>query len=177
MNEAQQNHKGQDILELLEQGQQLLASATKSFDGHKPSSLEERYLWCMAVAVNQAVEGFTLLRRDCLLVASKLMLRPAIEATICAKAALATKEFYFRKVYSEWRKDLKLFEKDPMKKKEEERLFDEFRTRFTREHPAYPAKKTELPLLDAATYAGSDFVNIYEYPYRLYCQWTHSTIR
>jgi hypothetical protein len=166
-------------LELLEQIQKLLASAIKSFDGQKPKSLEERYLWCMAVAVNQAAEGFILLRRESRLVASKLMLRPAIEASICANAALAEKKFYFQKVYAEWKNDLKLFEKDPAKKKQEGILFDQFQARFKCEHSGYPAEKTKLPIsmFDAATYAGLDFLKIYEYPYRLYCQWTHNTMR
>jgi hypothetical protein len=131
----------------------------------------------MAVALNQAAEGFMLLRREARLPASKLMLRPAIEATISAKAALAEKKFYFQKVYSEWKEDLKLFERDPAKKKEEELLFEQFRARFTREHPGYPAEKTKLSLLDAANYGGPDFINNYEYAYRLYCQWTHNTMR
>jgi hypothetical protein len=177
MNTADDHTKERDILELLEQSQQLLASSIKSFDGGKPNSFEEKYLWCMAVAVNQAAEGFASLRGDSFLAASKLMLRPAIEATICAKAAQATKEFYFRKVYSEWREDLKLFEKDLAKRKAEELRFDQFLARFKQEHPGYPAKKAELSLRVAAEYAGSDFVNIYEYPYRLYCQWTHNTMR
>jgi hypothetical protein len=166
-----------EILDLLEQNSRLLASITRTFDRREPNSLEERYLWCMAVAVNQAAEGFALLRSKSLLAASKLMLRPAIEATICAKAALATKEFYFRKVYSEWSEDLKLFEKDPVKRKTEESQFDRFRARFMHQHPGYPAKKSKLPLLEAARAAGPDFVNNYEYAYRLYCQWTHNTMR
>jgi hypothetical protein len=177
MSRTQHRTMEREILELLERSQQLLASAIKSFDGQKPNSLEERYLWCMAVAVNQAAEGFTLLRSDSLLVASKLMLRPAIEATTCAKAALATKEFYFRKVYSEWQNDLKLFEKDPAKKKQEALRFDQFQARFKHEHPGYPAEKIELSMFDAAEYAGSDFISNYEYAYRLYCQWTHNTMR
>ncbi len=179
MNTTQHNTNELEILELLVQNQQLLASVIKSFDGQKPKSLEEKYLWCMAVAVNQAADGFILLRRESRLVASKLMLRPAIEASIYARAALAEKKFYFEKVYAEWKNDLKLFEKDPAKKKQEELRFDQFQARFKREHPGYPAEKIKHSnfTFDAATYAGSDFVNIYEYPYRIYCQWTHNTMR
>ena len=176
MNAPQHNTNERKISKLLKQSQQRLTSAIKSFDGQKPNSLEEKYLWCMAVAVNQAAEGFIKLKK-LRLVASKLMLRPAIEATICVKAALAEKKFYFRKIFSEWTNDLKLFEKDPAKRKQEEILFDQFQARFKLKQPGYPAEKTKLYMSDAAKYAGSDVVNIYEYPYRLYCQWTHSTMR
>ena len=63
MNAAQHNTNERKILKLLKQSQQRLASAIKSFDGKKPNFLEEKYLWCMAVAVNQAAEGFIILKK------------------------------------------------------------------------------------------------------------------
>ena len=97
---------------LLTEVQQLLAHSLNSLGGKSPATGEAAYLGWAAVSVNRAAEGYLWLRESGRVAASKLLVRPALEATFSAIAVIKKHGFLLRKAYSEWEEDKKMFVKD-----------------------------------------------------------------
>src|SRR6266481_642488 len=100
------------LLGLLKDVQRLLADALKSLEGQSLSPGGPAYLVWAAVSVDKAAEGYLWLRESGRVAASKLLIRPALEATFSGIAATKTPGFLFRKAYSEWLLDRVFFEGD-----------------------------------------------------------------
>jgi Family of unknown function (DUF5677) len=164
-----------EFLELLKQLQPVFAEALNSLGGKKPSDTGSAYLGTVAITVNQAADGYLWLRESKRMDASKLLIRPALEAVFCGIAAVKNKEFLFRKAYSEWKEDKKLFAKDVAANREADKYLEGLKRGFKEHSPDYPVKCEVLLIQQIAEMAGLS--QVYEGAYRVYCQFTHSAMR
>lgn len=162
------------LLLLLKKVQPMLAEALNSLGGTTPESLEAKYIVECSRAVNQAADGYLVLRRIGAIAASKILVRTMIEAMFVAGAAAADKSFIFRKAYSEWNDDNKLFVRDDASRAESESQWAEFKAEFLKLYPGYPADEKAVSTRDSARLAGLD--RMYDMQYRLYCKFTHAAL-
>ncbi len=162
-------------LKLLKELQTIIVKAISSLGGKKPADAGSAYLGSIATTVNRASDGYLLLRESARVDASKLLIRPALEAVFCGVAAVKDKDFLFRKAYSEWEEDKKLFAKDEAGKKEANDFLKRFQTQFTKHNPDYPVKLTNIKIRETSEMAG--LLPVYDHAYRIYCKYTHSAMR
>jgi hypothetical protein len=106
--------------------------------------------------------------------ASKLLIRPALEAVFCGIAAVKNRDFLFRKAYSEWEEHQKLFARDAAGKAEADKYLKRLEGEFSKHNPDYPINQKAASIWDAAHMAG--LLPVYEYAYRIYCKFTHSAM-
>jgi hypothetical protein len=163
------------FLGLLKELQPIFVDALNSLGGKKPSDAGSSYLGRVAITVNRAADGYLLLRESGRMDASKLLIRPALEAMFCGTAAMKNKEFLFRKAYSEWEEDNKLFAKDAAGKKKASEYLEGLKRAFKEHSPDYPVICKKLQVQEIADMAG--LLSAYEGAYRVYCKFTHSAMR
>lgn len=162
------------LLGLLREVQERLSEALNSLDRTTLESLEAKYIVPCCRAVNQAAEGYLILRRIGMVSASKILVRPVIEAMFFAGAAASDKGFIFRKAYSEWTDDNKLFCQDDASREEAKVQWAAFKSEFLKLYPGYPTCEKKL---DTATIARiAELPQFYEVQYRLYCKFTHAAL-
>ena len=164
-----------EYLKLLKELQPILVKAMDSLAGKKPANLSSSYLGRIAVTINRASDGYLLLREAGRMDASKLLIRPALEAVFCGTAAIKNKEFPFRKAYSEWEEDKKLFARSVVEKKDADAYLKHLLEQFTKHNPDYPIIHKSISIKDTAEMA--ELLPAYEYSYRIYCKFTHSAMR
>src|ERR1022692_1370720 len=104
------------FLKLLKELRPILVKALDSLGSKKPLDAGSSYLGRVAVTVNRAGDGYLWLRESGRMDASKLLVRPALEAVFCGTAAMKNKAFLFRKAYSEWEEHKKLIATDMVSK-------------------------------------------------------------
>jgi hypothetical protein len=160
------------FLELLKELQPILVKALDSLGGKKPLDWDSSYLGRVAVTVNRAGDGYLWLRESGRMDASKLLVRPALEAVFCGTAAMKNKAFLFRKAYSEWEEHKKLIAKDMASKKEADDYLVKMKRSFQQNN--YPIKCVSLQVREIAEMA--DLLPAYEEHYRIYCKFTHSAM-
>jgi hypothetical protein len=158
------------LLKLLKQVQKILADALNSLSGKLPPTPESNYLSQSSVLVNKAADGYLHLRKTGRVYASKLLVRPALEATFSGIAAIKKPGFLFRKAYTEWKKDKKLYLNDASANHVLEKLIRS----AEKASPNSPIEHTEISVYETAEAAG--LVKNYN-AYRVYCQFTHGAIR
>jgi len=142
------------FLGLLKELQPIFVNALNSLGGKKPSDAGSAYLGRVAVTVNRAADGYLWLRESGRMDASKLLIRPALEAVFCGTAAMKNKEFLFRKAYSEWEEDNKLFAKGAAGKKEANEYLEKLKLGFKKHSPGYPVVCKKLQVREIADMAG-----------------------
>lgn len=162
-------------LGLLREVQQILAKALNSLGGKSPPTAESAYLGWAAVSVNRAAESYLWLRDSGRVAGSKLLVRPALEATFAAIAVLKKDGFLFRKAYSEWEEDKKMFANDAAGEQEAKRALEDLKRAFRQNRPNCPIVCKRVTVRDTADAAG--FLENYESAYRIYCQFTHGALR
>jgi hypothetical protein len=162
------------LLELLKQVQIILANALNSLGGKILPTPESNYLSLSAVSVNKAADGYLYLRESGRIHASKLLVRPALEATFSGIAMAKKPELLFRKAFSEWKEDKKLYATDAASKVAVEQALDDLIRVFKKFQPGYPIERKEITVFDMAEAAG--LLESY-YAYRVYCQFTHGAMQ
>ena len=160
------------FLGLLKELQPVFVKALDSLGGKKPSDWDSSYLGRVAVTVNRAGDGYLWLRESGRMDASKLLVRPALEAVFCGTAAMKNKAFLFRKAYSEWEEHKKLIATDMASKKEADDYLVKMKRSFQENN--YPIKCVRLQVREIAEMA--DLLPAYEEHYRVYCKFTHSAM-
>ncbi len=162
------------LLNLLKELQPILMQALNSLANQVVPSAESRYLGDAAKSVNIASDAYIMLRESGRVHASKLMVRPMIEAVISAIAGLKKKGFLFRIAYTELSEIKKLYPKTPENEATANANLEQLKKRF-REEPGYPVECKCVDMRYTAEVAG--LVETYDMAYRIYCEFTHSTVR
>jgi hypothetical protein len=163
------------FLHLLKELIPILSKALNSLGVKKPANAGANYLGRIAIIVSRAADGYLLLRESGRMDASKLLIRPALEAVFCGTAAVKNKEFLFRKAYSEWEEDNKLFAKNAEGKKQAKFLIERLKVAFKENCPEYPIQNKSITVWETANIAG--LLILYEQAYRIYCKFTHGAMR
>jgi len=163
-----------ELLALLTQVQNVLADAIKSLGGESPPSPESFYLGWAAVSVNRAAEAYLWLRESGRVAASKLLVRPALEATFSGAAVIKKHGFLFRKAYSEWEEEKKMFAQHPAGEGASNKNLEDLKRAFEKIDPAYPIECKRATTRETADAAG--LLSMYDGPYRIYCQFTHGAL-
>jgi hypothetical protein len=164
-------------LKLLCDVQKELREALNSLGGKQSGGLLEHYLFYMAVHINRAAEGYVFLRQASRLDASRLLIRPAIEAMIRILAIRKDPSLLYRIAYTERMEDRKWVRPSAIRAgrnydAEDEKEWMEFTKKYTAEFPAHRLEEKELRLREAATTADAE--SYYDSHYRLYCRFTHA---
>ena len=176
-----------DSLAFVSELQVLLAKALDSIVG-KANEAEASYLVWGATHVNKTVAGYVELRKRQMVHASKIMVRPVIEATAAVIAANKEPGFLFEIAWSEYKSDRKLIEifhkiRETIRQATaslQQELADldatwvQFNKDWCKTHPPGPAKPRKLQPADVLHTADLD---PWYGQYRLYCQFTHGALR
>jgi Family of unknown function (DUF5677) len=177
---TENNFAGQS-LELVSEIQQELAEGLDSLAGKTHRGLEDQFPFYSASHINRAVEGYVLLRQQFRLDASRLLIRPAIEAAIKILAVQKQPELLYQIAYSERLDDQKLIRKGARSQggadelAQEQRRWDDFVKMYRDHFPTHKLEDKNLPLRVAAIAAGIE--DYYDSAYRVYCQFTHAAFR
>ena len=169
---AQHSEEELSLLQLLDEAVSELARALNSLGGTTPATVEVGYMFQLAVGINKTAVGYLLLRKVGMDAASKLLIRPMLEATFSAAASEQT--FLFQKAYTEWQDDNKLFVKTDADRQAADKLWADIVKQFRTERPACPLTEKKLRVQDVARIAGMQ--SSYEVQYRFYCKFTHSAL-
>src|SRR5258706_3038337 len=161
-------------LALLRNLQGLLAAALDSLGGQRPPTAEAHYLSWAAVSVNRAAEGYLWLRQSGRTNASKLLVRPPIEAVLNATAVQNERGFLHKLAYTEFKRELKLLG-DPENRAAAEENFNQFERLILSKEPDYPLKRQTVTIKDAAKAAAME--DLYQTTYAIYCKYAHGALR
>lgn len=162
--------------QLLREMQAELRDALNSLGGRPLEGLLHGYIGYSVGYINRAVEGYIYLRESTRVDASKLLVRPAIEAVFRVQAVRKNPELLFRIAYSEFideKKWVRPLDKDAIKLLE--RHWAQFRQAYHSKYPEHPLSEKKLTAWDASEAAG--LKGYYESHYRLYCQFSHGGFR
>jgi len=176
-----------DSLAFVSELQALLANALNSIAG-KFTEAEVSYLVWGASHVNKTVAGYAELRKQHMVHASKIMVRPVMEATAAVIAALKKPGFLFQKAHSEYQQDKNLIiefrnvlEKTgqptvstQQQLSDAEKHWQQFEQNWVRIRPGDPKNFGKL-LFPEVLHAAD--LNPWYAQYRLYCQFTHGALR
>jgi len=162
------------MLGLLRELQIILSDAINSLEIKSIKSLEGRYLTWAAVTINQTARGFIVLRETRNIEASKLLIRPIMEALLSATAVMQVRGFLFRKLYTELMEEKKLPRPKPATKAEVDIVLADYKNLFKGFDPNYPFEENKVSVKDAAEAA--QMLPLYEVVYRTYCNFTHGAM-
>ncbi len=162
-------------LALLSEVQTILASAIDSLGNKQAPSIDTNYLFHTAVGLNRVAEGFFFLRNNFRVHASKILVRSAIELLVYGSAGLKSKEFHFRKAYTEWFEDKKLLAKTTAEELEAQKALADLEQHFRMNFPGYPIEYKKLRISDAAKLAHLE--DLYKSQFAIYSQYTHGSLR
>jgi hypothetical protein len=164
-----------ELLKLLKELQSILTVALNSLGNKMPLTLESHYLGCAATSVNYATDGYIFLREPGRIHASKLLIRPILEAVISAMAVMEKRGILFQKYYTEWANAKKLFSKDAAYEAKAKQYLEDLKRNFKQEDPSYPIKCKELRISEMAEAAKMQ--DLYKVAYSAYCEFTHGSMR
>ncbi len=163
-----------ELLALLKDVQRVLSDALNSLGGKSPPKPGSAYLGWAAVSVNRAAGGYLWLRESGRVAASKFLIRPALEATFSGTAVMNKRGFLFRKAYSEWEEEKKMFANDTATVTAAHRALDNLKRAAKQACPDDPIECRRVTVRETADVAG--LLKIYDSAYRTYCQFTHSAM-
>jgi hypothetical protein len=163
-----------ELLKLLREVQPILATAIDSLDKDSIPKPEMRFVAWAAVTVNRAADGYLLLRESYRVAASKLLIRPILDAVFAATAVTKTRGFLFRKAFTELLEEKKFHPKNPAAEADFNTILEEIKRLMTKDDPTYPIEKKRVDIFSTAQAAGMQ--PHYEVIYRTYCQFTHGAI-
>jgi len=167
-------------MELLCDMQGELVRALNSLAGKESNGLLEKFLLYSAKYINRAADGYTVLRKASRIDASKLLIRPAIEAMIRAVAVQKQPDLLYTIAYDEQTKHRKMARPIAVNAgmdydTEDEKAWSVFRRECVAQFPKHKLVEKELQLTTVA-----DIVGIrpyYDRAYRLYCSFVHATFK
>jgi hypothetical protein len=162
-----------NLLALLSESIGALAGAIDSVGG-TDAEAKARYLFWTASFVNHTAAGFFKLK-ELNLKASKLLVRPCLEALFNMCATVKRADFLFEKACAEWREEDKYSPKDPKSRQEAEDALNQLKGYFGSCRSNDDIRKDRLSVYQAADYAG--LAAMYNSGYRVYCQYTHGALR
>jgi Family of unknown function (DUF5677) len=177
-----ENDKEALSLELVCDIQAQLSKALKPLEGKEWDRLLERFLFHQAVHINRATAGYVFLRKASMVDASKLLIRPSIEAMIRILAVRKDRSLLYRMAYTERMDDKRFLRpswlragKEKDYDADDQRRWNDFKQKYAAEFPEHRLIETQLPLRNAAEAGGIQ--RYYDTYYRLYCQFTHAAFR
>lgn len=154
--------KETQLLGLLKDAQRVLDDALNSLSD-KPLTPDLKYLAWQAEHIRRASEGYLLLRESGLVPASKLLVRPALEATIWGTAVINEPGFLFRIPYTALER-----EKGPVANNP---ALADLKLAATKANPGCPIKCKPVYIKEAAEVA--KLPEAYAAVYGIYCKFTH----
>jgi hypothetical protein len=165
-----------ESLVLLSDAQKELARTIESLAG-TTVGIREHYMGHTLGLANKALDAFVELRRIDRVPASKLLIRPAIEAVIRACAVQKQPDLIFRIAFTEFEEDNKWFSgtNPGLSLAAHEKNWDDFKADFATTYPNSPQVERKISVWDLAQAADLGFT--YDSFYRTYCQYTHGALR
>ena len=169
-------HESREVrwLALLRDLQTSLATGLRSLEGKPLPPGEPQYLAWSSVFVHKAADGYLWLRESGRVFASKLLVRPALEATLSAMAVLKKPGFLFRILYSELEKHKKMLRNNPAAIAEADQVLRDMEAAAKIARPGSPLERKQVDMAYTAKVAGHSV--IYERTYRTYCKFTHGAM-
>ena len=162
-------------LALLKDVQSTLANSLESLEGTSLPPGEPLYLAWASVFVGKAADGYLCLRESGRVPASKLLVRPALEATLSAMAVLKQPGFLFRKLYTELEEEKKMLRKSPAGIADADRVLYDMEAAAKTARPGSPVERKKVDMAYTAKMAGQSVA--YESTYRTYCKFAHGTMQ
>src|SRR5688572_1760359 len=131
-------------LKLLRSAQRLLAKAINSMGRKTVAGGEPQFVAWMAVFVNMAADGYLLLRKRYRVSASKLLVRPPLEAVFKTLAVLKQPAILFRLAHDQTKKEKKLLATTPEGEAQAKKMLQEVEEAFRKARPNITINKAKL---------------------------------
>src|SRR5437016_11099638 len=149
-------------LELAQAMQQELRNALNSLAGKTSNGLLDHFVVFLAKHINSAADGYVCLREASKVDASKLLIRPSIEAALQIAVVRNKPDLLYRFAHNERTQDRKLYKPQAAKLGEDYDIKDKERWEdFTRKYkahfPTHQLLDQDISLFDAAKTAGLDW--------------------
>ncbi len=171
---------GDNYLALLHDYEVELCNAIQGLAGKGSREAVDRYIFQLAAQLARWIDGFLCLRANGRDDASRLIVRPCIEATLRIEAVKNKPELFYQIAFDENKEDEKILRTAPAAIRDKAlpalaKLWEDFRTTYRAAYPAHALVEAPLSTWEVAETAGrSEFYNT---DYRLYCQFTHGALR
>lgn len=138
------------------------------------------YRFFTSGTVNKAAEAYVFLRKAGRYDASRMLVRPALEAAYRLNAVRLDETVFFRISYSEFLEEKKWFGSAHRragidKSKETQASLDQFKADYHKHYPSHAMIEQKFSVRDAAVTA--QYENHYETVYRLFCTYTHAAFK
>lgn len=169
-----------EFLAVVTEMRQELADALNSLEGKTRNGVWDSFLGFSAIHIDQAAHGYLHLRQASLIGASKLLIRPALEAMFRIQAVRAVPYLLYRIAYTEHSENLK-FVRPAAKRLGQDceadfkASWESFTVKYVEQFPGHTLEKATLSAFAAAEAA--QIGSYYDCAYRLYCQFTHGAMR
>jgi Family of unknown function (DUF5677) len=162
-----------EAIALLEEVQGCLAAGLDSFPQGMETAGAVSYLIWSACHINKIAAGYISLRKSGLLHASKILVRPVIESTFSAKGALCSRDFFINKAYTE---SLEVARFEAPKGQSRKETADLAKSNFSKIAPKGTATSHLKTVTIRESAEKACLVKVYNYDYKLYCQFTHGAL-
>ena len=142
-----------EALQLLRELQCCLADILNSLGGKSGSDLRDHFVFYTSVYLNRAAEGFIALREAGRPDASKLLVRPALEAMFRQHAVINRPELLYRMAFTERKEERKLLRPVYARANKDYDSLDEqqwrkFSTKYRNQFPTHVLEDKPLTLYD-----------------------------
>lgn len=168
------------LQEYVEPLHKMLTRSLDSLGGKQRNGLDEAYKAYCAVLINRSTAGFLCLKKSGLDYSARMLLRPAMEAMLKLLAVKQEPPLLYRIARYEHEQDEKWARPfSPSGKDVHDDAFkqkwEKFKKDYQQAFPTHPLIDSSIDLRSLAAKAKVD--PYYDSHYRLYCQFTHATLR
>jgi hypothetical protein len=133
------------------------------------------YVGYQCIQAHRATAGYILLRDHLQIDGSKLLIRPAFEAMLRARAVHKNPDLLFRVAFGEYKQYRNLANNDPASLQIIEDQWSRFKNVYAQKFPNSPQLEEKITVEDLAKAGGIH--SLYQSTYRLTCQFTHGALR
>lgn len=160
--------------------QKMLSSSLDSLGGKLRNGLDEAYKGYCAVQINRSVVGFLCLKHNGLDYPARMLVRPAMEAMFKLLAVREEPSLLYQIARSEheqdekWARPFTTGTKDVHEEAFKQK-WEDFKKEYQQAFPSHALVDSSIDLRSLAVKARVD--SCYDSHYRLYCQFTHASLR
>ncbi len=167
-------------MELLCDLQRELENALNSLAGKESDGLLDNFLVYSARYINNSADGYIFLRKASRIDASKLLIRPSIDAVVRSIAVQKQPDLLYRIAYTDRMEHKRMARPIAVQAgvdydTETEKGWSAFKRKYSTHFPKHKLVEKELKLSNAAEIAG--IKGYYDRPYRLYCGVVHASFK
>lgn len=170
------HHSEKLSLQLLADTQSALINALNRHGDKRLEGMLETFQVCQTLQIARSSEGYLLLRNSGRFEASKLLVRPAMEAIFRIKAVQREPDLLYRILYTDIKdNETWLNRTSPNTEDKGSNELEKFTEVYRKQYPSHQIETTKIKIEQIAIKA--DLAKYYNTHYRLYSKFTHGSLK